>query len=118
MESDTTPNYEIKDDLILKPLRLALDQVTPIPSKTQHQSDTKKIADSLQDLFPEQAYDEKDIKKVKEILGTLSNEFTESELKDIIAQFQYLAESWLDNFEKEVFDGITLNEVLHERGGV
>ena len=28
------------------------------------------------------------------------------------------AESWLDNFETEIFNGKTLNELLHERGGL
>ena len=32
--------------------------------------------------------------------------------------FPFPTSGVLDNFEKEVFDGITLNEVLHERGGV
>ena len=29
-----------------------------------------------------------------------------------------VAESWLDNFETDIFNGKTLNELLHERGGL
>ena len=76
-----------------------------------------KTKTSLDDFFPEQRYDKK-IQKAKEILGPLCNAFTSDQLTDIVTEIQYLCESWLDDYERNVFDGKTLKELLHERGGI
>lgn len=34
--------------------------------------------------------------------------------KENLAEIKYLATSWLDQFEQEMFDGKTLNELLKE----
>ena len=72
--------------------------------------------ESLENLFPEQQYQEKSIQKAKEVLETLADEFTAEHLKDVVTEIQYLAESWLDDFERKIFDGKTLKELLHEKG--
>ena len=71
---------------------------------------------SLDELFPEQEYEEKAVKRAKEILGLLSDEFTAEQLKDVVAEVQFLVSTWLDDFEKNIFDGLTLQELLHEKG--
>lgn len=76
----------------------------------------QKLSAALDQFFSEQQYEDKNIKEAKKILGDLSNEFSEEQLKDIVTEVQYLTESWLDNFEREVFKGLTLKELLHEKG--
>lgn len=76
------------------------------------------IRKSLDELFPEQKYEERNVKDAKEILGELANEFTPQQLKDSIVEIKYLTECWLDEFEREVFKGKTLRELLHEKGGL
>ncbi|MEK6846753.1 MAG: hypothetical protein AABY16_01150 [Nanoarchaeota archaeon] len=71
---------------------------------------------SLNKLFPEQKREDKQINRAKALLGELANEFTKEDIKDVIVQIQYLAESWLDDFERTIFEGKTLSELLHEKG--
>lgn len=76
-----------------------------------------QIKNSLDTLFPEQQYDENNLKKAKEILGTLTDEFTDEQLKVALTEIIFLSESWLDDFERKLFKGVTLQELLHEKGG-
>ncbi|KKP87931.1 MAG: hypothetical protein UR93_C0027G0008, partial [Berkelbacteria bacterium GW2011_GWA2_35_9] len=39
-----------------------------------------------------------------------------TELNDVITEVEYLTESWLDEYERNIFDGLTLQELLHEKG--
>lgn len=77
---------------------------------------SQSITHSLETLFPEQKFD-KTIQKAREILGLLANEFTPEQLKDVVMEIQYLTDSWLDEYERELFNGKTLRELLHEKGG-
>lgn len=115
-----TEAITVTEQQITRPLELVLQEVTP---KTQSEQlpvidNTKPIKDSLEALFPEQQYDDKDIQKVKEILGPIANQFSQPELRDIVAETQFLISSWLDDFERGIFNGLTLNELLHEKGGL
>jgi hypothetical protein len=82
----------------------------------ERQSET--ITQSLDKLFPEQEREDKDIKEVREILCLLSKEFDNQQIKDLIAEVQFLTESWLDDFERSIFKGLTLQELFHEKGGL
>lgn len=108
----------IPEERIIKPLNEVLDIVTPkLETAPKPQEPiTQNLRQSLDELFPEQKYEEKDIQKAKEVLGKITDEFTETQLKAVIAEVQCLAESWLDDFEREIFKGMTLNELLHEKG--
>lgn len=52
--------------------------------------------------------------KAREILGELANEYSDDELWKIVTEIQFLTDCWLDEFEREIFDGKTLNELLKE----
>ena len=52
--------------------------------------------------------------KAREILGKLANELSDEELKTIVTEIQFLTDSWLDEFEKSIFEGKTLNKLLIE----
>ncbi len=67
----------------------------------------------LDQLFPDQKREDKTIKQARAILGNLTEKFSMEELQEIIILFQYLTESWLDMFERELFDGKTLQELLN-----
>lgn len=74
------------------------------------------VKKSLDEMFPEQTYEEKEIKRAKAALGSLVDELTPEQLKGKVQELQYLANSWLDDFEREIFNGLTLQELLHEKG--
>jgi hypothetical protein len=85
-----------------------------LPSTTET---SKSINDSLNEMFPEQQRDEKELKQSKEILGELAAAYKPEQLKDAITEIKFLTETWLDDFEREIFQGRTLKELLHEKGG-
>jgi hypothetical protein len=109
----------ITDNQIIAPLVEVLEEVTArSPGILQPKEISPSLKESLNNLFPEQQYDEKNIQKAKEILGKLADEFSSVQLKGVVAEVQYLAENWLDDFERKIFKGLTLNELLHEKGGI
>ena len=85
---------------------------------TPLQTRVYSVEEKLNEIFPEQQYEEKNIKRTKEILGEIADEFTYEELRGVIAEVQYLVASWLDGFERGIFNGLTLRELLHEKGGL
>lgn len=101
-------------DKILIPAIKVLNQ----PIHPSEKTPTEPIETTLESMFPEQSYEEKDIKQAKEILGDLATEFTPQELKYELIKIQFLVESWLDEFERNTFQGKTLRELLHEKGGL
>ena len=82
----------------------------------ERQSET--ITQTLDKLFPEQEREDKSIREAREILGLLSKEFNDQQIKDLITEIQFLTESWLDDFERSIFKGLTLQELFHEKGGL
>jgi len=56
--------------------------------------------------------DEQELLEARKILGNLAKHINEEKLKDEYVKIQYLIESWLDDFEKSIFEGKTLREVL------
>ena len=59
--------------------------------------------------------EQKDIDDAREILGDTAKDITDDQLKDILVEIQYLIESWLEEYERKIFNGRTLNELL---GGI
>ena len=107
------------EDKIIVPLEAVLTEVIPKTPQVQRQIKNKNsLRKSLDELFPEQQYDDKDLQKAKDALGLLANEFSIIELKEIVAEINFLVSSWLDDYERKVFNGLTLNELLHEKGGL
>lgn len=106
-----TVTPQITEEKIVAPLAEVL-KTTPI-STHPSQSLTK----SLDDLFPEQAHEEKAMKRAKEVLGSVGETLIDEQLRDIVSEVQFLVTTWLDDFEKSIFKGLTLRELLHERGG-
>ena len=107
----------ITEDQIIAPLVEVLDKVTPSVNHSPEPV-SQTLTKSLDELFPEQQYDEKNIQKAKEILGKTANELTPDELQDTVIEMQFLASSWLDDFERKIYKGLTLRELLHEKGGL
>ena len=58
---------------------------------------------------------EVELAEAREKLGDLVKDMTDEQLRNQVASMKYLSESWLDDFEKSIFDGKTLNEVISEK---
>ena len=90
----------------------------PIVRQSTGDEPSRSTIQTLDKLFPEQEREEKNIKKTKQILGQLSEQFNDQQLKDLIVETQFLTESWLDDFERSIFNGLTLQELFHEKGAL
>jgi hypothetical protein len=44
------------------------------------------------------------IEKARVILGNIAKDMTDDQLKDACVEIQYLIETWLDEFERSIFD--------------
>lgn len=73
------------------------------------------IGQLLDEMFPEQKYAEKPIKHARKIIGNTSKQYSDSDIKSILANTKFLAQSWLDDFERETFNGNTLDELLNNK---
>jgi len=105
---------QLSQGLALTPIVEVLDQVGPTSASKEV---SPSVKESLDGMFPEQEYIDKKVQRAKAILGDLVKDFSEAELRDVVTEIQFLVDSWLDDYEREVFDGLTLRELLHERGG-
>lgn len=47
-------------------------------------------------------------------LGQTALSLSDSQIQDIISMFEYVAESFLDEHEKELFNGNTLKQLLQK----
>ncbi len=48
----------------------------------------------------------------KKILGNKTDSLSNLEIESLISKFEYLAEGFLDNYEKQIFQGKTLKQLL------
>lgn len=49
---------------------------------------------------------------VRKILGEKAKHLSDTQIEGIVSKFEYLAESFLDIHEKEIFQGKTLKQLL------
>jgi len=110
---------QITKEKITQPLaRILNSTISKNTSSVQTKTESELDKKSLNDLFPEQQFNEKNTKKAKEMLGEITQELTEAQLEDTVNEIRYLTTCWLDDIERKTFKGLTLNELLHEKGGV
>ncbi|MHB8442758.1 MAG: hypothetical protein ACYDAS_00095 [Patescibacteria group bacterium] len=69
--------------------------------------------DKLNQLFRDQNKEQLVIREAREILGSSSEDLTDEEVYNLVTNVQYLVDSWLEEFERGIFNGKTLNELLH-----
>ncbi len=72
---------------------------------------SKSLGNSLNDIFP-QPTEETKLQKAKRVLGEVVKDQTDEQLQTFITEAQYLIDSWLDDYERQLFDGLTLKQVL------
>jgi hypothetical protein len=68
----------------------------------------------LNSIFP-QPQEENNITRARNHLGEISKKFSDEQMLATISEFQFLIDTWLDEYEREVFKGMTLKEVLNEK---
>lgn len=53
------------------------------------------------------------IGRIRRILGVTAITLSDEQIESIISEFQFLIGAWMDEFEKELFHGMTLQEVIN-----
>jgi hypothetical protein len=63
------------------------------------------------ELLPD---DEKEIQETRKILGKCAEGMTDEDIKHQITCIDYLVQTWMDEYERTIFDGKTLNEFINK----
>lgn len=82
----------------------------PNDDTISHKADTDK---TLSTIFPS-TKDETKLQKARRILGDEVSAVSDDELGVYLAEFQFLLDSWLDEYERKVFNNKTLKELIKE----
>lgn len=73
----------------------------------------QSIETALNKILPLSSEETK-IVRMRKALGVTAQSLSNEQIENIITEFQFLIDSWMDEFEREVFSGMTLKEVLNE----
>ncbi len=73
----------------------------------------KTLETTLNRIFPDRQ-EETQLQKARQIMGEDIAHVADEELEVYLTEFQYLINSWLDAYEKEQFNGLTLQQMLRE----
>lgn len=89
---------------------------TQVPASNQEQlhfetSFSKNNEKPILDLSFLEPHEETKADKARHILGENANSIPTEQLETFIAQIEFLTNSWLDSYEKQLFDGKTLKEL-------
>jgi hypothetical protein len=68
--------------------------------------------DQLNNYFNEKDLQQKTVLEAREILGDSADSISDQELYELVTEMQYLVDVWIEDYEKSVFDGKTLKELL------
>ncbi len=105
------------------PLNFSLE-VTPklnspikdIPSQlsTHVLNPLNSLENALKSIIPQNS-EENTVIRTRKILGEGAKMLSDEQIQCVITEFQFLINAWLDEYEQEVFSGMTLKEVLNEK---
>lgn len=89
------------------PLYTTVVTTTKISDTNPHRT----LETALNAIFPTSTQETKQ-NSVKRNLGETGKTLSEEQINALAADFQYLIDTWLDEFEEEVFEGKKLQEIL------
>ena len=69
------------------------------------------IDTALKQIFTP-ASEETGVQKVRRTMGDCIKTLPDEDIEVYLTEFQYLIDKWLDEYERSVFDGQTLQQVL------
>lgn len=102
----------IQQELLLQTTTetISKNDTSKVPPRS-YRSTYKNLDNALNQIFPQQK-EETNLSRTRRTLGEVGQQLSEDELKTIVTDFQFLIDTWLDAYEKEVFGGITLHNLL------
>ena len=73
----------------------------------------QSIETAINNIFPLASEENKTI-KLRKALGETAKSLLDEQIEVIGTEFQFLIDSWMDEYEQDVFNGYTLKEVLND----
>ena len=95
--------------------KIAADFVTSTLANLPQETIPKRLNQNitLDSIFPTRQEETK-IAKARRILEEVASDLSDEELEIYLIKFEFLLDTWLDTFEKQILDGKTLNQLLRE----
>ncbi len=72
------------------------------------------LENAFKAIFPQNSEQENNVIRIRKILGKTAQTLSDAQIETIVSEFQFLTNAWLDEFEKEIFSGLTLKEVINQ----
>ncbi len=85
-----------------------------IPPLNQTQPPLTSIENVIEKIIPKQSEENK-FSKIRQALGETAKSLSTEQIETIASEFQFLIDTWLDEYEQDLFKGLTLKEVLSEK---
>jgi len=73
------------------------------------------VLDSSFNRIFSQNPEEKIVLQMRRMLGEKANTLSDEKVECLATEFQFLINAWLDEYERDIFEGMTLKEVLNEK---
>jgi len=73
----------------------------------------QSVETAINNIFPLASEENKTI-KLRKALGETAKSLLDEQIEVIGTEFQFLIDSWMDEYEQDVFNGYTLKEVLND----
>lgn len=70
------------------------------------------VYEELNQYFNDQNKEQKITLEAREILGDSAEKLTDEEVYSLVSEVQYLTDCWFEEFERKVFNGKTLTELI------
>lgn len=68
--------------------------------------------DQINNVFIDRNAQEKSIQEARDILQIPEGLYTDTQVQDLVNEVEFLVESWLDEFERNTYDGKNLDELV------
>lgn len=108
MQTLELPLYTTADPTLKKVPEFPKEAPKPVSIPTSH----KSLEDAIKSVIPDQAEENK-VLRMRKHLGKTAESLSDAQVETIMTEFQFLIDTWLDEYEKDVFNGRTLKEVLN-----
>jgi hypothetical protein len=88
-------------------------QLNKLTSPTAYTSPLQPIDEALSRIFSGHS-EETRLLQTRRVMGAIVAEVSDEDLEIYLTEFQYLIDAWLDDFERQAYDGLTLKQLLQE----
>ncbi len=111
-----TTHFDIENVPHTTETKITIEHLPPKPSPTVSSENINNKLESMTSLvnkfFPD-CKSEKNIEHLKKIIDSLLNQYSVSELQTVLIEMQFISESVLEEYERKIFKGKSLNELLN-----